>query len=488
MCWLAAAPTCFARIECTICGEKYFRYLTFLICLKTLNMPDKLFSDSFMSPAQRADEEASLLLKEVAQLRKTVSKLIAEAATLRESGTGAQSGEILIRQLRSANQNLLLATFGAQDRQATAEAANHAKEEFLAMLAHELRNPLAPITMAAALLGKVLPADPQLPKIHEIICRQTNHLSRLVDDLLDASRVSSGKITLQKKVILLSQVIAAALETVQPLIEKRHQELIVDLPVDPVPIDGDPVRLSQAFSNLLINASKFSPEHKAIWLTARTFEGALSLSVKDEGIGIAPEIAPLIFDLFTQGAHALDRAQGGLGIGLTLVRTIINLHGGTVTVHSEGTGFGSEFVVTLPISSTPLADEISVPSKPTKSRLARILIIEDNGDSNETLKNFLTLEGYSVQSATNGIDGLAMAQTNRYDVIICDIGLPGMDGYEVVTRLRHWLKPVPCFIAVTGYNQLENRIRAIEVGFDHYLVKPVALDILLNVISLGVRA
>lgn len=392
--------------------------------------------------------------------------------------------EALVVQLREANQNLVIATVDAQVMQDKAETANQRQQEFLAMLAHELRNPLAPVALAAEMLGNITAAHPQLPKLHGIISRQVNHITHLVDDLVDASRINSGKITLQKQVLLLSEIIEGAVETSQPFLEKRSQQLIINLPADPIVIDGDLVRLAQVFSNLLINAAKFTPEHGHITVSAQKLANIVTVSVIDDGVGIAPDIQPFIFDLFTQGPHSSDRSQGGLGIGLSLVRTIVELHGGTVTVRSTGAGFGSEFMVLLPISAEPLRHDRPA-SKAIPTHHCRILLIEDNADANETLNDFLALEGHTLTSAFDGTTGLAMAKENIYDVIICDIGLPGMDGYEVVKQLRlHSSKSMPCLIAMTGYNQLENRIRAIDAGFDHYLVKPIATDILVNLISL----
>ncbi|MDB5762082.1 MAG: putative signal transduction histidine kinase [Herminiimonas sp.] len=436
---------------------------------------------------ENGDEKPTLHSEETERLRHRIADLLTQVETLTEITKSRTAPENLVLQLREANQNLVIATLGAQDMQAKAESVNHRQEEFLSMLAHELRNPLAPVAMAVELLGMITAAHPQLPKLHGIISRQVSHMTHLVDDLLDASRVSSGKITLQKRVLLLSEIIESAVETSQPFIDKRNQQLRIDLPADPVVIDGDPVRLAQVFSNLLVNAAKFTPEHGHITVSARKLANAVTVSVKDNGMGIAPDIQPLIFDLFTQGFRSLDRSQGGLGIGLSLVRNIVEMHGGTVKVHSAGAGFGSEFIVHLPISAAALPHDDIPASKAIPARHCRILLIEDSADSNDILNDLLTLEGHTIASAFDGTTGLAMAKENRYDVILCDIGLPGMDGYEVVRQLRHHsLKPVPCLIAITGYDQPENRTRATEVGFDHYLVKPVASDVLLNLISSSV--
>ncbi|MES2072998.1 MAG: hybrid sensor histidine kinase/response regulator [Pseudomonadota bacterium] len=430
------------------------------------------------------DGELSQHSQEASQLRLKIADLLAEVESLRAATKSNDVLEGHVLQLREANQNLVLATFGAQDLQASAEAAGHRQEEFLAMLAHELRNPLAPISMAAELLGKITEVHPQLPRLHGIICRQVNQLTHLVNDLLDASRVSSGKITLQKRPMLLSELIDNAVEISQPFLDGRRQQLILDLPMEAVTIYGDPLRLAQVVSNLLINASKFTPEDQPIGLSAYLLAGAVMLSVKDTGMGIAADIQPFIFDLFRQGPHSLDRSLGGLGIGLSLVRTIVEMHGGSVEVHSAGVGAGSEFIVVLPVSAEAPPHSADRAAQKFSGRPCRILLIEDNADANDTLNEFLSLEGHTVTSTFDGVSGLAMAEENIYDVVICDIGLPGMDGYEVVKQLRlHALSPEACYIALTGYNQLENRARAIEMGFDHYLVKPIAIGALMDLIA-----
>lgn len=431
--------------------------------------------------------ELTHLSRQVAQLQEHIAHLMQQGLPLHDGGDANQSTYQLILQLREANQNLLLASFGAQDRQQAAEAANRAKEDFLALLAHELRTPLAPIAMATALLGKVRGGDAQLERIYDVLGRQTGLLTRLVDDLLDASRMTSGKLTLQRRVVALAEVLNSAIETVQPMLSQSEQLLVVDAPTMSMLMEVDPPRIAQALSNLLHNAAKFSPRNSTITLSVRLSEHAVTLTVSDHGIGIAPEIQPLIFDLFAQSSRALNRQHGGLGIGLSLTRSIVELHGGTVAAVSDGVGSGSQFVLALPYTPGLVPDIDPVTTRGAR-QVARILIIEDNRDTNQTLASFLALEGYSVQAATSSAEGLRLAQASRFELIICDIGLPGTDGYDVVTHLRHALQPVPCFIALTGYNQLEHRIRAIEAGFDHYLVKPVAIHTLLDVIAMAVSS
>jgi CheY-like chemotaxis protein len=369
--------------------------------------------------------------------------------------------------------------------QAKAEAVNDRQTEFLSMLAHELRNPLAPISMAAELLGSITHAHPQLPKLHGIIQRQVSHMAHLVDDLVDASRISNGKITLQKRVLQLAEIIDGAVETSQPLINTRLQHLHLALPEEPIMIEGDLVRLVQVFSNLLINAAKFTAEDGHITVSAHRRANVVVVSVKDNGVGIGPALLPFVFDLFTQGPRSLDRAQGGLGIGLSMVHTLVALHGGTVKVESDGAGCGSEFSVSMPISTAALPEESSDGTETIPAHRHEVLLIEDSVDTNAMLTEFLTREGHTVTSAFDGLSGLARAKEHRYDVIVCDIGLPGIDGYEVALQLQHQPLKRPRLIAMTGYQEPENKKDATGTGFDHYLVKPVAMHILRNLVSMG---
>ena len=394
------------------------------------------------------------------------------------------SGELVSR-LREANQRLVIASLRAQDLQDQAEASIERQKEFLAMLAHELRNPLAPIAMAAGMLEKITQAHPQLPYIQQVIDRQVSHMSRLLEDLLDTSRVTSGKITLRKSLLLLSDIVQSAVEISQPFLNNNCQQLIVDLPELPVAVEGDAVRLAQVFSNLLINASKYSAQHQSITLSARQDKGdTLAVCVKDQGVGIEPEIQPFIFDLFTQAPRTPDRPEGGLGIGLSMVRSLVEMHGGTVQVCSAGLGRGSEFIVRLPTPAEPAPPEASPVVQSDPVRPCRILVIEDNVDANETLSFCLVANGHTVASAFDGPTGLAMAKSGGYDIVVCDIGLPGMDGYEVLRQMRLLqITPEPGYIAMTGYDWQYQDAAAHKETFDHYLVKPVSMALLQDVIS-----
>jgi CheY-like chemotaxis protein len=367
-----------------------------------------------------------------------------------------------------------------------AEAAALRQVEFLSMLAHELRNPLQPMAMANDLLAGHTGLHPVIAQVHAVYSRQVSHMARLVDDLLDASRVSCGKIALQLAPLWLSDVIDDAVETSLAGIERRHQQLQVRLPTVPLMIRGDQVRLAQVFANVLINASKFTQEYGHIDVVAQRVGESVEVSVSDDGAGIAPELQPFIFDLFTQGYRSLERAQGGLGIGLSLVRSITGLHGGSATVASEGTGMGSRFTITLPLSSPRKAErDGSVPVPVLPVAPCKILLIEDNIDANDVMTMLLQADGHDVTSCFDGPSGLRAGLDGSFDIVLCDIGLPRMDGFQVVSAMRAALPaPLPCFIATTGYSASDQPDRANQAGFDHYLVKPVSLPSLTRIIAM----
>jgi CheY-like chemotaxis protein/anti-sigma regulatory factor (Ser/Thr protein kinase) len=355
------------------------------------------------------------------------------------------------------------------------------------MLAHELRNPLAPIRNAAQLLKRLGPPAPELQWARDVIERQAGHLGRLVDDLLDVSRITQGKITLRKEKLDLVQVIGGALEASRPLIEERRHRLNVSLPEHPLGVEGDPTRLTQVVANLLNNAAKFTPEGGRIWLAAEASDGQVVLRVRDTGAGIAADLLPHVFDLFRQADRSLDRSQGGLGVGLTLVRSLVELHGGSVEARSEGQECGSEFVVRLP--ALPAHTEVSRAATVTTNNAHadaryRILVVDDNVDSAESIALLLELSGHQVRMAHDGPTALEVAGSFRPEVIVLDIGLPGMDGYEVARRLRHGgAMREALLIALTGYGQEEDRKRSQAAGFDHHLIKPVDTVVLQNLIA-----
>ena len=373
--------------------------------------------------------------------------------------------------------------------------ANQRKDEFLAMLAHELRNPLAPIRNATQLLSLLGPTEPRLLQARDIIDRQTTHLARLVDDLLDVSRITRGQISLQREPVELQTVVASAVEIARPLVDRLGHTLTVSHTHGSVRLDGDFGRLVQVVSNLLTNAAKFTPPPGTITLTTQQTGGTTTLRVRDTGVGIPREFQDKLFDLFMQGDDGLARTHGGLGIGLTLVKHIVELHGGTVQVHSDGLNHGSEFVVTLPALSknqavtTPRA---AAPS-PRAGRPLQVLVVEDNIDAAESFQLLLELRGHEVRVAHNARQALELIEAFVPDVGFLDVGLPDIDGYELATRLRaHPSCRSSVLIALTGYGQLKDKERAARVGFDHHLTKPVDLDaidrILASVSARGGRA
>jgi CheY-like chemotaxis protein/two-component sensor histidine kinase len=379
------------------------------------------------------------------------------------------------------------------ERRAAEEALREAgrrKDEFLAMLAHELRNPLAPIRNALHILSMPGMSSEAVEQSRQMIERQVRHLVRLVDDLLDVSRIMRSRIELRKEPVDLAIVIASAVETAQPMLDAQGQEIIVQLPDESLWLDADPARLTQVIANLLHNAAKFSQRAGRVWLTAERQGNEAVLRVRDEGAGIAPDLVPHIFDLFVQADRSLERSQGGLGIGLTVVRKLVELHGGRVTASSEGPGKGSEFVVCLPVLQG--APEHAKPHPPARLSLEttsrRVLVVDDNTDAAESVAMLLRLWGHAVRVAHTGPEALRAAEEYQPDVVVLDIGLPGMDGYEVARRLRerpHFQKTV--LAALTGYGQADDRRRSEDAGFDHHLTKPVAPDALQTIIAQAAR-
>jgi two-component system, sensor histidine kinase len=422
------------------------------------------------------------------ELQRRIAELEAELSHSRILARERDRLEEQVEQLREANEHLVMATVSAQSLRDLAEATNRRQTEFLAMLAHELRNPLAPLSMSASLLQSLGGSSGQLAHVAGVVRRQVDHMARLLDDLLDAARISSGKITLDVRPLALAGALDQAMETVAGRIRERGQSLVVELPEEQLTIEGDPVRLTQVFANLLDNASKYTGLGGRIILRAWRELGEVVVRVSDNGAGIAPEMLAQVFDLFMQGPRSLARSEGGLGIGLNVVRNLVGMHGGTVTAESPGEGQGSSFTVRLPLSSAhaPVAEIRAGPS--TAEGACRILLVEDNVDACDTLRTLLELAGHEVAVAYDGCAGLEAARARSYDVVICDIGLPGIDGLEVIERLRHGqaqeaLGRRPFAIALSGYGQSEDRERALDAGFDRYLVKPAAPDTLMELVG-----
>ncbi len=361
------------------------------------------------------------------------------------------------------------------------------KDEFLAMLAHELRNPLAPIRNAVQVLKLIGPAEASMERARAVIERQTHHLTRLVEDLLDVSRITQGKVRLTQEPLELQVIINRAVETSRPLIDARRHQLTVVLPPEPVQVEGDLTRLVQIVGNLLNNAAKYTDEGGQIRVEAAAEAGQSVIRVRDNGAGLSADLLPHVFDLFTQADRSLDRSQGGLGIGLTLVRQLVELHGGRVEARSDGPNQGSEFIVRLPtissVTATSTEESSGTSAGLVRSKL-RVLVVEDNADSAEMMAFVLELGGHEVRLAGDGLEALEVARAFRPQVVLCDIGLPKMDGYEVAEQLR--LQPEfkqARLIALSGYGQEEDRRRARAAGFDYHLTKPVdpeALEALLD--------
>lgn len=362
-----------------------------------------------------------------------------------------------------------------------AEQQNRAKDEFLAMLGHELRNPLAAIVNATTVMAREgMPAE-AIERARDIITRQSGHLTRIVDDLLDMGRVHSGKILLERRALRLDQIVDAYMAAVAQTENAAHHAISVD--TEPACVDADPTRLEQIITNLFDNALKYTPAGGSIHVSVRAEEGEAVLAVADSGIGIGPDLMPYVFDLFVQGERTLERAQGGLGLGLALVRQLAAMHSGRVTVHSHGTGLGSCFELRLPLVGAPAR---SAPAPVVvQSTRQNVLLIEDNDDGREMMAMMLEAQQYHVVTAVDGYDGLQQAAQARPDVALVDIGLPGIDGYEVARRMRS--DPATSMvrlIALTGYGQESDRMRALDAGFDAHLVKPVDMNRLLEALEM----
>jgi PAS domain S-box-containing protein len=364
--------------------------------------------------------------------------------------------------------------------------ADRRKDEFLATLAHELRNPLAPISNAAQFLKLRGLSDPSLGWGIDVIGRQVQTMARLLDDLLDVSRISRNKLMLRRERIDLASVIARAVETSRPLIDMAGHELTISLPDAPVMLDADPMRLAQVFSNLLNNAAKYTESGGHIRLTAATVQSEAEVCVEDNGIGIAPEMLPRLFQIFSQAEPALERSRGGLGIGLSLVRGLVEMHSGSITAYSAGPGCGSRFVVRLPLLTpeTEHPDSVAAHGAAPTALPLSVLVADDNRDSADTMASMLEAVGYQVLVAYDGEEAVVLAERHRPAIALLDIGMPRRNGYEVCRHLRSqpW-GPSMCIIALTGWGQEADRHRAVEAGFDHHLVKPVEPATILELLA-----
>jgi signal transduction histidine kinase/ActR/RegA family two-component response regulator len=368
-----------------------------------------------------------------------------------------------------------------RDRAARAlEEADRRKDEFLATLAHELRNPLAPIRNSVYILRLTAANDPSA-YLYEIMQRQVDYMVRLVDDLLEVSRITRGKIELRRERVDLCAIIQAAVETTRPHIESARHELTIELTAKPLLLEADTVRLVQVFANLLNNATKYTDEGGRIWITALQEEDRAVVSVRDNGAGISAAALPRVFDMFMQSDATKGRGGGGLGIGLTLVRTLVEMHGGSVNARSDRLGKGSEFVVQLPLSadSRPVSPELTFASSAAVQGPTRVLVVDDNRDAADSLRVLLELLGAEVRVAYDGLAAIEAVSADQPEVVLLDIGMPGMDGYEVARHIRQrpaWQDVT--LIALTGWGQEKDRRNSEAAGFDHHLIKPVDIDAL----------
>jgi signal transduction histidine kinase len=379
--------------------------------------------------------------------------------------------------LRRANQDL---EQRVQERTEALQQADRRKDEFLASLAHELRNPLAPIRSAVEILKIEHAPSADASRARAVVVRQVEHMTRLIDDLLDVSRITCDKLILQPSRVELAQVVATAVETSRPIIAERGHMLWINLPAAPVVLEADPARLSQVLSNLLTNAAKYTAPGGNIRITADVEEGEAAIHVIDNGIGIEPDMLSRVFELFIQGHHPFERPAGGLGIGLTLARRLVEMHGGKLEAHSDGPGLGSRFSVRLGLpqgdaGAAAAAGDFDVPLGPSK----RILVVDDNQDAAEMLSVMLKAWDQETCVAHDGLAALEAASAFEPDVVLLDIGLPQLDGYDTARRMRQqpWGRAA-LLVAVTGWGQESDLERSRQAGFDHHLVKPVAPEIL----------
>jgi signal transduction histidine kinase len=380
--------------------------------------------------------------------------------------------------------------------------ADRRKDEFLATLAHELRNPLAPMRNAIKVLGLKESPDPELKWSREVIDRQLDHLTRLIDDLLDVSRITRNQLELRREPVELAAIVRGAVESTRPLIDERDHKVILTLPPDPVCVSADVIRLTQVMINLLNNAARYTPHGGCVWLSVELVSLASStvlsgkeagdgrevvIRVKDTGVGIVPEHLPHIFEAFYQADRSLERSQGGLGIGLTLVRRLVELHGGIVEVHSAGINQGSEFIVRLPVLAESAMSALT--QEPSRHReqpatARRVLVVDDNHDSAESLALLLQLTGYEVKMAHDGLEAVEAAAKLLPQVVLLDIGMPNLNGYDAARQIRQqaWGKDM-VLIALTGWGQEQDRERTREAGFDAHLLKPVDHDALIKLLA-----
>jgi CheY-like chemotaxis protein len=357
--------------------------------------------------------------------------------------------------------------------------ADKRKDEFLATLAHELRNPLAPLRTGLQLIGGTALDEARVQRVRQMMDRQVTQLVKLIDDLLEVSRISTGKVVLQTERIDMRRVVEAALESSQPAILASQHTLRIDLPQAPVWVEGDPSRLEQVICNLVNNACKYTPRGGNIRVSLTQVSGQATLQVIDNGLGIPQEMLPAVFEMFTQVDRNLDRAQGGLGIGLSLVRRLMELHGGEVRADSPGPNHGSTFTVVLPLidPDAPIASEQVAAGARTAARPLRVLVVDDNRDAADALSMLLATHGHETRIAYGGAAALEIAEEFQPETVFCDLGMPGMNGFEVATRLRRDRnRATPMLVALTGWGTDEDKRKTREGGFDFHVTKPITFE------------
>ncbi|HET9599347.1 MAG TPA: ATP-binding protein [Anaeromyxobacteraceae bacterium] len=444
--------------------------------------------------------ELKQLVHEMRLLRATILHLLLreESAEQASEGGGGMAGRVV--ELARLNEGLDFAISDAiehfvnererligeaSEREAAlARESNERKSEFLAVLSHELRNPLAPIHNALYILECTEPGSEQSTHARDVIRRQVVHLTRLVDDLLDTTRISRGKIALSRERCDLREVVRSTCDDHRTTFERRRLALRLDVPAAPVWIDGDPIRIAQVVSNLLQNAAKFTRPPGGVSVAVRSSERRAALHVSDEGAGMEPSMLERIFEPFVQGPQGIAPEDGGLGLGLALVKALVQLHGGSVAARSGGAGRGSEFIVELPVAAAPAPPKRQQERRSLAGPSRLVLIIEDNIDAADTLAQVLELRGHRARVAYDGMSGMALARELKPDAILCDVGLPDVDGYEVAHTLRsNGDLPSTRLIALTGYAQQADRARAKGAGFDAHLPKPLPLEELTALLS-----
>jgi signal transduction histidine kinase len=413
------------------------------------------------------------VILDIERFNGTRGTIVVSSAPIRDSSgrvVAAVAANMDISELRAA--------------QARLQEADVRKNEFLAMLAHELRNPLAPIRTSIYILDRADASGPQARRAREVISRQVTHLSKLVDDLLDVTRIGHGKIELRRTEVDLTALARRTAEDYAALMHELGVELVVAVGDEALVVDGDETRLAQTLGNLLSNAAKFTPQGGAVTLELRERDGRAVVCVRDTGVGIEPDLLPTIFDPFTQAQQNLARTQGGLGLGLALVKGLVELHGGSVTVTSTP-AVGSEFTVDLPLAHAAERTCSDPAATPLASRSHRVLVVDDNVDAANSLSELLRVFGHEVQVTYDGPNAVAMVQSGAYDLVLCDIGLPGMNGYEVARTVRPELGGKTRLVAISGYAQDEDVRKSLEAGFDGHMAKPPDLQAIERLFSGG---